>query len=54
MINDEKMIKEYFNRYQYDTDYEFDVKSVHGIKTKRIKDEIISRYKSIDECTEQP
>ena len=51
--NDEKMIKEYFNQYEYDTDYEFDVKSVDDIKNKRIKDEIISLYKSIDEYTEQ-
>ncbi len=51
--NDEKMIKEYINQYEYDTNYEFDVKSVEDIKNKRIQDEIISLYESIDEYTEQ-
>ena len=47
------MNKEYFNQCEYDTDYEFDFKSVDDIKQKvknrKSKDEIISLYKSIDE-----
>jgi hypothetical protein len=51
--NDEKMIKEYFNQYEYDIDYEFDVNTVDDIKNERIKDEVLALYKSIDEFTEQ-
>jgi hypothetical protein len=47
--NDEKMIKQYINQYEYDIDYEFDVNSVDDIKNERIKHEIESLYKSIDE-----
>ena len=47
------MIKEYFNKYECDTDYEFHVKSVDDIENKRCKDEIISLYRSIDDYTEQ-
>ena len=47
------MIKEYFNKYECDTDYEFHVKSVGDIENKRFKDEIISLYRSIDDYTEQ-
>ena len=54
MIKDaEKMIKEYFNQYEYSIDYEFDVESVDDIKDETIKNEIESLYKSIDEYTEQ-
>ncbi len=51
--NDEKMIKEYVNQYEYDIDYEFDVNTVHDIKNERIEDEVLALYKSIDEYTEQ-
>ena len=51
--NDGTMIKEYFNKYECDTDYEFRVKSVGDIENKRFKDEIISLYRSIDDYTEQ-
>ncbi len=30
--DDKKMIKEYFNQYEYGTDYEFDVKSVESLQ----------------------
>ena len=54
MIKDaEKMIKEYINQYEYDIDYEFDVISEDDIKDEKIKNEIISLYKSIDEYKEQ-
>jgi hypothetical protein len=54
MIKDaEKMIKEYFNQYEYSIDYEFDVESVDDVKDETIKNEIESLYKSIDEYTEQ-
>ena len=54
MIKDaEKMIKQYINQYEYDIDYEFDVNSVDDIKDERIKNEIESLYKSIDEYTKQ-
>jgi hypothetical protein len=29
--NDEKMIKEYLNQYEYDTDYECDIDTVYNI-----------------------
>ncbi len=48
-----KMIKEYINRCEYNTDYEFDVNSIDDIKDKIIKEEIDSLYKAIDEYTEQ-
>ncbi len=51
--HDEKMMKGYFYQYEYDTDYEFDVKSVDDIKNKRKRDEVLALYKSIDEYTEQ-
>jgi hypothetical protein len=51
--NAEKMIKEYINQYEYSIDYEFDVESVDDIKDEKIKNEIESLYKSIDEYTEQ-
>jgi hypothetical protein len=54
MIKDaERMIKEYMNRYEYNTDYEFDVNSIDDIKDEMIKKEIESLYKSIDEYTNQ-
>ena len=49
--NAEKMIKEYINQYEYNIDYEFDVESVDDIKDEKIKNEIESLYKSIDEYT---
>jgi hypothetical protein len=51
--NDEKMIKQYINQYEYDIDYEFDVNSVDDIKDERTKQEIESLYKSIDEYTKE-
>jgi hypothetical protein len=51
--NTEKMVKELFNQYEYNIDYEFDVDSVDDIKDEKIKNEIESLYKSIDEYTEQ-
>jgi hypothetical protein len=48
-----KMIKQYFNQYEYDIDYEFDVNSVDDIKDERIKQEIESLYKPIDEYTKE-
>ena len=51
--NAETMIKEYINQYEYSIDYEFDVESVDDIKDEKIKNEIESLYKSIDEYTEQ-
>ena len=54
MIKDaENMIKQYINQYEYDIDYEFDVISEDDIKDEKIKNEIISLYKSIDEYKEQ-
>ena len=54
MIKDaEKMIKQYINQYEYDIDYEFDVNSVDDIKDEKIKREVESLYKSIDECTKE-
>ena len=59
MIKDaEKMIKEYINQYEYDQDYamyetegyEF---NVDDVKDEKIKNNIKSLYKSIDEYTEQ-
>ena len=47
------MIKQYINQYEYDIDYEFDVNSVDDIKDERIKQEIESLYKSIDEYTKE-
>jgi predicted RND superfamily exporter protein len=47
------MIKEYFNQYENDIDYEFDVNTVDDIKNERIKNEVLALYKSIDEYTEQ-
>ncbi len=49
--NDEKMIKQYFNQYEYDID--FDVNSIDDIKDERIKQEIESLYKSTDEYTKR-
>ena len=40
--NDENMIKQYINQYEYDIDYEFDVNSVDDIKDEIIKQEIES------------
>ncbi len=40
--NAEKMIKEYFNQYEYSIDYEFDVESVDDVKDETIKNEIES------------
>jgi hypothetical protein len=58
--NDENMIQKYINQYEYDIDYdlydedyEFNFNSVDDIKDERIKNEILSLYKSIDEFTEQ-
>jgi len=51
--NTEKMVKELFNQYEYNIDYEFDVDSVDDIKDEKIKNEIESLYKSIDEYKEQ-
>jgi hypothetical protein len=51
--NDEKMIKECLNQYEYDTDYELDVNTVDNIKNEITKDEVLALYKSIDEYTEQ-
>ncbi len=42
MKNDEKMIKQYINQYEYDIDHEFDVNSVDDIKDEIIKQEIES------------
>ncbi len=36
------MIKEYFNQYEYDTDYEFDVESVDDIRDERIKNVVLA------------
>ena len=47
--NDEKMIKEYFNQYEYDTDYELDIKTVDDIKDEDVKEEIQELYESINE-----
>ena len=47
------MIKQYINQYEYDIDYEFDVNSVDDIKDERIKQEIESLYKSIDEYAKE-
>ena len=51
--SNEKMIKDIINQYEYDTDYEFDVETVDDIKDERKKNEILSLYKSIDECRRQ-
>ena len=51
--NAENMVKELFNQYEYNIDYEFDVDSVDDIKDEKIKNEIESLYKSINEYTEQ-
>ncbi len=40
--NAEKMVKELFNQYEYNIDYEFDVDSVDDIKDEKIKNEIES------------
>ena len=54
MIKDtEKMVKEIFNQYEYNIDYEFDVDSVDDIKDEKIKNEIESLYDSINEYKEQ-
>ena len=36
----EKMIKEIINQYEYDTDYELDIKTVDDIKDEDVKEEI--------------
>ncbi len=40
--NDEKMIRQYINQYEYDIDHEFDVNYVDDIKDEIIKQEIES------------
>ena len=42
--NDEKMIEQYINQYEYDIDYEFDINSVDDIKDEMIKKEIVALY----------
>ena len=51
--NDEKTIKEIINQYEYDIDYDFDVESVDDIKDEKIKNEILSLYKSIEDLKKQ-
>ena len=47
--NDEKMIKEIINQYEYDTDYEFVINTIDDIKDEDVKEEIQELYESIDE-----
>ena len=47
--NDEKMIKEIINQYEYDTDYEFVINTIDDIKDEDVKEEIEELYESIDE-----
>jgi hypothetical protein len=51
--NDVRMIKQYIYHYEYDIDYEFDVNSVNDIQDDRIKQEIESLCKLIDEYTKE-
>ena len=46
--NDEKMIKEIINQYEYDTDYEFVINTIDDIKDEDVKEEIQELYESID------
>jgi hypothetical protein len=51
--NCEKMIKELIDEYEYAICYEFDINSSDDIKDERVRNEIESLNKSIDEYTEQ-
>ncbi len=56
--NAEMMIQEHINQYEYDQDYAmYDTEgyefNIDDVKDEKIKNNIKSHYKSIDECTEQ-
>ena len=45
--HDEKMIQQIINQYEYDIDYEFDVKTVDDVRNTKVKKELYSLYKSL-------